>query len=142
VAAVAAVAVAEPEVAAGPAPDLPALQAMWPAVVETVQGDHALVGALLADGRCVGCGDETVTVAFASSFLKRGAEKRENREIIARAVQAVTGRPLRLEFELRDDLPATGEAGEERPLTEEEWVQRFLAEFGAEEIDHDGESET
>jgi hypothetical protein len=73
-------------------------------------------------------------VAFASSaaFLKKKAEHPDNRAIVSDALLEVTGGRWRLSYELLEaDLSA---ASEQSPPTEEEWVQRFMEEFDAEEL--------
>ena len=40
---------------------------MWPAVVELVRAEHALLGAVIADARPVALDGEELTLAFAST---------------------------------------------------------------------------
>jgi DNA polymerase III subunit gamma/tau len=129
--AVAAAVVTEVE---GPALELDGVRAVWPAVLEAVQAENAMLAALLGDARVVTCADDTITIAFARSaaFLKKKAEDRHNRELLASAVRTVTGRAAGLAFELSDVEAAPDDGGV--PLTEEELVARLVAEFGAEEI--------
>jgi DNA polymerase-3 subunit gamma/tau len=117
-----------------PALDLDAVRAVWPAVLEAIQAENAMLAALLSDARVTTCADDTITIAFARSaaFLKKKAEDRHNRDLLASAVRTVTGRPAGLAFELSDAEPAPGDGG--APLSEEELVARLVAEFGAEEI--------
>jgi len=138
-AAPAAQAIAEPtpvaDAAAALDPDL--VRDVWPAVLDQVGAANAMLGALLRDARIVAASGETLTLGFAASasFLKKKAESRESQELIASAVASVTGARPRLAFELRDDLDpagATGAAAES--LTPDEWVERFVSEFSAEEI--------
>jgi DNA polymerase-3 subunit gamma/tau len=120
----------EPETV--PALALETAAKLWPAVVETVKQGNALLGALLADARAVAVGERELTLAFPTSaaFLKRKAEQDENRRVAAEAWRTVSGHPLSLRYELRDDEPTEGEPA----LSGEELVQRFIEEFGAEEI--------
>ena len=56
----------------------------------------------------------------------------------------MSGHSLALAFELRDDLAEQdGERAGAVALTEDEWVERFVAEFDAEEIheDDDGKAQ-
>jgi DNA polymerase-3 subunit gamma/tau len=106
---------------------------LWPAVVDTVKQGNAMLAALLADARAVAVGDRELTLAFptGAAFLKRKAEQEDNRRVAAEAWRTVSGQPLRLVYELRDEVaPAAGEPA----LSGEELVQRFIEEFDAEEI--------
>jgi DNA polymerase-3 subunit gamma/tau len=118
----------------GAARGLESLRAQWPAVVELVRGEHALLGALIAAARPVAVNGEDLTLAFASTaqFLKKKAEAPANRMAVGEALQAVTGGRWRLSFELRDEPHGEDQQPDER--SEEEWVKRFMEEFDAEEI--------
>jgi DNA polymerase III subunit gamma/tau len=129
----AALATAEPvaEIAA----DLEAVAAMWPAVVELVRGENALVGAVIGEARPVGVDGDDLTLAFATTapFLKKKAEDPNNRMIVGKALQAVTGRRWRLSYELREAPGAEGPA-QPQERSEEDWIRRFMDEFDAEEV--------
>jgi DNA polymerase-3 subunit gamma/tau len=113
--------------------DLESVCSLWPAVVELVRRDHALLGALIAEARPVAVDGEDLTLAFASTaqFLKKKAEGRDNRVAVGEALRAVAGGRWRLSYELRDAGREEREAGES---TEEDWVRRFMEEFDGEEI--------
>jgi DNA polymerase-3 subunit gamma/tau len=129
---------APPEQAGEPM-DVEAVVGLWPAVVELVIAEHALCGAVIADARPVELEGEDLTVGFSMSaaFLKRQAEDPDNRAIVTEAIRRLTGRRVRLSYELREEL---GEGGDEmagadgRPISEEELLSRLKAEFDAEEI--------
>jgi len=127
-----------PPAAAPGAPDLDleSMTALWPAVIETIRAENKLLGALLADARPVALEGERLTIGFAATaeFLKRKAEDMENRATLGEAVRTVTGRRLKLAFELRED--AGGEEGVPT-LSGDEWIERFMREFDAEEIPAD-----
>jgi DNA polymerase-3 subunit gamma/tau len=134
----AAVALAEPDAQAGDdALDLEGLRALWPAVLDTVRDRNEMLAALLDGANPVALAGDELTVAFSESaaFLKRKAEDATNRDALARAIQTVSGRTVRLVYELRPDAgerPASGDqAGQ---LSDEELVARFMAEFDAEEL--------
>jgi hypothetical protein len=118
--------------------DLQALESMWPAVVELVGAENALLSAVLKEARPVAVGDGELTLAFASSasFFKKKAEDPVHRAAVTQALRTVAGdRHLRVAYELRESLPQSPEgppAG--GPRTEEEWVARFVEEFEAEEL--------
>jgi DNA polymerase-3 subunit gamma/tau len=129
----AALATAEPvaEIAA----DLEAVGAMWPAVVELVRGENALVGAVVGEARPVAVDGDDLTLAFATTapFLKKKAEDPNNRMIVGEALRAVTGRRWRLSYELRESPGSEGGA-EPQQRSEEDWIRRFMDEFDAEEV--------
>ncbi len=139
-AAAAAVAVVEAAPEQGPALDLGAFRTeTWPAVVATVRERNGLLGALLDEAAPVELSGGELRLAFSESaaFLKRKAEDAPNRRTLIEAVQAVTGRSLKLSYELRAD---DDEDGPPAPaLSEEELVERFVAEFDAEELPADDE---
>ena len=120
--------------AASVAEGLAPLLAWWPAVVELVRGDNALLGACIEEARPVEVTGEDLTVAFSATapFLKKKAENPENRAAVTAALRDVTGRRWRLSYELHDGFePEDGE------LSEEEWLKRFIEEFDAEELPGD-----
>jgi DNA polymerase-3 subunit gamma/tau len=143
-AAVAAVAVAaEDEAAPAPEPetaaeasvlDLDSFRSLWPAVLETVRGQNAMLAALLEGANPVDVAAGELRLAFADSaaFLKRKAEGMPNRETLNQAVQAVTGRTLKLVYELRADEETEKVTAE--ALSDEELVARVMEEFDAEEL--------
>jgi len=85
--------------------------------------------------------DGTLVLAFAEAhdFSRRQAEEPANRAILGQAIQSVTGRSVKLAYELRDGEP---EAAEAPPaLSGDELVERVMAEFDAEEILPDDDRE-
>ena len=129
----------EPQVQAGGATatrDLESLGALWPAVVDLVRGENALLGALIAEAQPVEIDGEDLTVAFASSkpFLRKKASVPLNRAAVTEALRAVTGLRWRLSFELSDAIGESEEQSPEPARSEEEWVRRVMEEFDAEEL--------
>ncbi len=118
--------------------DLAPLLAWWPAVVDLVRNDNAMLGACIQDARPVEVTGEDLTVAFGAPFLKKKAEKPDNRATVTAALHDVTGRRWRLSYELHDGIGAH-EGDEAAPHSEEEWVARFIEEFDAEELSGEGE---
>jgi DNA polymerase III subunit gamma/tau len=120
--------------AASVAEGLAPLLAWWPAVVELVRGDNALLGACIEEARPVEVTGEDLTVAFSATapFLKKKAENPDNRAAVAAALHDVTGRRWRLSYELHDGLEV-----EDGERSEEEWLKRFIDEFDAEELPGD-----
>jgi DNA polymerase-3 subunit gamma/tau len=133
---VTAVAVIEPE-APGAEPivaavglDLDGFAELWPAVIESIQGERPLLAEHLKVARPSALGDGELTLAWAetSGLSRRKAEDPPNRELIGRAIRAVTGASLRLAHEMRAEAP-----GAEAPtLSEDELIERFVEEFEAE----------
>jgi DNA polymerase-3 subunit gamma/tau len=115
--------------------ELGSLAALWPAVIDVVRGENALLGALMAEARPVELRGEEIVAAFAptAQFLKKKAERRANREIVLEALRAVTGVRWQISYELSDE--ADDAEGGGAPLSEEEWVRRFIEEFDAEELE-------
>ena len=84
--------------------------------------------------------DGELTLAWAEThgLSKRKAEDAANRELIGRAIRAVTGASLRLAHELRDD--ATEE--QQATLSTDELIERFVEEFEAEILPEEEPEET
>jgi DNA polymerase-3 subunit gamma/tau len=127
---------AEPPVAVdlAEAEGLAPLLAWWPAVIDLVRAENALLGACIEEARPVEVTGEDLTVAFASTapFLKKKAENADNRAAVTAALHDVTGRRWRLSYELKEELAGQDDAPVVR--SEEEWVKRFVDEFDAEEL--------
>jgi len=126
---------AQASATAAPASDIGAIAELWPAVVDLVRGENALLGALIAEARPVAAHDEDLVLAFASTaqFLKKKAEDPANRMTVGEALRAVTGTRWRLSYELRDQDAGTARKASAEE-TEEDWVRRFMEEFDAEEL--------
>src|SRR3954467_2835919 len=131
---VAAVAVVDPPgqepVVAAVGLDLDAFADLWPAVIESIQAERPLLAEHLKVARPSALGDGELTLAWAETagLSKRKAEAAANRELIVRAIRAVTGAGLRLAHELAPDTPE-----ESAPtLSHDELVERFVEEFEAE----------
>jgi DNA polymerase-3 subunit gamma/tau len=138
-----------PEAAAPPPPaapaaptDLEGLRDVWPAVLDHLKTTNVLCASILAESRPVALQAGELTVAFppGSEFLRRRADSEAYRQCVLEALRTVTGQAPSLAYELREleeGLSGGGDgedAGAKPPLTEEEWVARFVTEFDAEEI--------
>jgi DNA polymerase III subunit gamma/tau len=130
----------EPPASAGEL-DLAALRELWPAVVNTIRGENGLLAAALEKAQPVDVSDGEATFAFAreESFFKGTAERDEHRQRVAETVRALAGTAVRPRYELREltvELP-----GMPAPIapTDDELVDRFVAEFDAEELIDDEE---
>jgi DNA polymerase-3 subunit gamma/tau len=121
-------------VAVAAAPEPVGVIELWPAVMETVRGQHQLAAAALEQGRPAPV-DDRVVVAFpaTAAFFKRQAEKDEHRAALTQAIREVSGQKVGVAYEIRDDVEQTTA----HELSPEELIERFKAEFGAEEIFED-----
>ena len=115
--------------------------ACWPAVVDLVRAENAMLAALLSDARPIAVRDEELTLAFpgGAAFLKKKAEQDDYRRVAGEALQAVTGQRLVLRYELRDVEDEDSRA--DQVLSGEELVRRFMEEFDAEEVFEDEPNE-
>jgi DNA polymerase-3 subunit gamma/tau len=127
----------EPTGAQAPVLDVDLLT-LWPAALEAVKAEHALLGAVFAEAAPQSLTEEELTLTFASTaaFLKRKAEDPANRTILAETLKRLTGRRYRVVFELRDSEDT--QAGRDGAgQSEEEIVARLIAELDAEELPED-----
>ncbi len=117
--------------------DLQGTVSLWPAVVDIVRAENAMIAALLAGAQPVAIGERELTVAFPTeaAFLKRKAEQEDHRRVATEAFRTVTGQALKLRYELRDLGEFADEPAQAPVLSGEELVKRFLEEFDAEELD-------
>jgi DNA polymerase-3 subunit gamma/tau len=132
---VAASAVLDPEPEPQPI-DLEQLKALWPAAVEQVRGENAMVGACMAEGRPHELDSGRLTVVFpeASSFSKKTVERK--RELPSGALRSLTGHSVELVYELIDveDAPEASSS-----MSDDQLVDRLVNELGATEIFDDDE---
>ncbi len=114
------------------------LDALWPAVHESVRAEHGLLGAVLNEATPATLTEEELVLAFppTAAFHKRKAEDPANRATLLDTLHRLSGRRYRVAFELREDLPAEAGAGG-TPPTEEEIMARLVAELDAEELPED-----
>ncbi len=125
-----------PEPVPDPVPrDIESIYALWPAVVDLVRSEHALLGAVIGEAKPVSVDGEELTLAypFAAEFYKKKAEDPANRAAVGEALGALAGGRWKLRYELRD-TPAGEDEQVEPARSEEEWVARFVEEFDAEEL--------
>ncbi len=115
---------------------LAAVTSLWPAVVDLVRGENALLGALIEHAHPESVSGEDLTLAFASTaqFLKKKAEDPANRLIVGEALRSITGTRWRLSYRLREESAAEPARAPAAEHSEEEWVARFMEEFDAEEL--------
>jgi DNA polymerase-3 subunit gamma/tau len=127
-----------PPVAVAEVPLLGDLDALWPAVHESVRAEHELLGAVLSEAVPATLTDEELVLAFppTAAFHKRKAEDPDNRAMLADTLRRISGRRYRIAFELREDLPSQDGPGGRAP-TEAEVMARLMAELDAEELPED-----
>lgn len=111
------------------------LDAIWPAVLETVRDQHKLLRAFFSEAAPMSVTEDHITIAFpvSASFNKRKAEEPDNRKILLDALKALTGRRYSVSFELSEDAPVEGVL-DLQALSEEEIVARLMSELDAEEV--------
>ncbi|MBA2763581.1 MAG: DNA polymerase III subunit gamma/tau [Thermoleophilaceae bacterium] len=105
------------------------LQSLWPAVVDAVRSENAMVGALFGEARAAALEAGRLIVDFPADreFLKKKAEA--SSDLLARAVRGLTGASPKLEYRLN------GETVGPPTLSEEELLRRLESEFGAVDSD-------
>ncbi|MEJ7891339.1 MAG: DNA polymerase III subunit gamma/tau [Solirubrobacteraceae bacterium] len=112
------------------------LRELWPAVLKQLEGG---LGDMLGGTVPLAVDEEKLTVAFSSGamVLFKHADKPANREAVAAAVREVTGRALRIKYELRSDeeLELDDDLADEAGMSDHELVDRMMQEFDAIEED-------
>jgi DNA polymerase III subunit gamma/tau len=128
----------KPSAAADPA-ELERVQERWPAVIEHLRGSGSeVLSHVLEAARPVAVDAERgiVEVGFptGAAFNKRKAEAAGARDRIVTAVHEVLGERLRPVYVLLDGDDAP-ELAADRPLSEDELIERLKSEFDAEEFE-------
>jgi DNA polymerase-3 subunit gamma/tau len=126
-----AVAVADAEL------ELDSFAELWPAVLETLGQESAMLAAALQAARPARLDGGELTLAWPEThgLHRRKAEDLSNRDAIVRAIRAVTGTSLRLAHEIRGEAPVGPPT-----LSEDELIERFQKEFDAEILSDEDES--
>jgi DNA polymerase-3 subunit gamma/tau len=116
---------------AGPELDLDRLRTLWPAVVDAVRSENAMVGACLEGARPSALDDDCLTISFPvlAGFSRKTVER--NREILQTSLRALTGHSLALEYDASDEHI---EADAPAALSEEELIERLKRDYGATEV--------
>ena len=142
-------AVAQPEpVAAPPVPapapaadelDLEKVTQVWPTVMEALRASGSGPTASYFEGtRPTGAGGGKVEIGFPpeSSFNRRNAEKPERRQQLTAALHTVTGEELEVAYRDLDgpDSAAESFGGADDKVGEDEFVEKVISEFNAEEV--------
>jgi DNA polymerase-3 subunit gamma/tau len=121
----------------GGSPDLDSIGALWPAVVDLIRSENALLGALFAESKPVSLNGDELVLAFAPSaaFLKKKAEDPANRTLVTGALQQISGVRLRPSYELSED--GAESSADHQGAPSDDLVERLMAEFDAEELPSD-----
>ena len=121
--------------------DLESLRTVWPAVLDTVRTANALCAALLVETTPIAVEGARVTVAFAqptpATCCARPTATSTAPASRARSGSVTGGQAA---GRLRPRREPAGAEPQAAAPTEEEWVQRLVAEFDAEEIDPESEA--
>jgi len=121
--------------------DLASIQAIWPAVLDQLREDNMVIATALNAGHPVELDGRELTIAFASTDSFKRAQAEKASQAVGDAVRSIAGQPLRLRFEVRDDVVAPEAAdAPQSPPSGDELVARLVSEFDAEEILPDEES--
>jgi hypothetical protein len=132
-------------VAAPVALELESLRAVWPAVLEELKtSGNTLCAHRLAETLPVAVDGTQVTVAFAPDadgvdYNMRKADSDADRACVAEAIRTLTGAAKpQIAYVLGQQAGAAAQPA--TAPTDSEWVERFVAEFDAEEIHPESEA--
>jgi hypothetical protein len=130
-------AVAVPEEAPEDELDIELVRGLWPAALDAVREQNAMVAALLGEARPSGIAGSELTVSFpeGAEFSRKKADA--NRELLKTALRGLTGRNVGVKYDL--GAPPPGEAEPLAAMSEDELLERLKAEFKAEEVFDDDE---
>jgi DNA polymerase-3 subunit gamma/tau len=129
----------EPTFSAAIGLSLESFNEVWPAVLERLASESPMLAGALREARPAELADQGLTIAWpqASAFTKRQADDPAKKEMLVQAIRAVTGASLRLAHEVRADHDVSGSpaaAAAAPALSDDQLVERFMAEFDAEEL--------
>jgi DNA polymerase-3 subunit gamma/tau len=125
-------AVAAPEEEAEGELDLELVRGLWPAALDAVCAENAMVAAALGKGRPTSIESGTLAVSFpeGNEFACKTADRHVG--LLQTALRTLVGRSIGVRLELGDEEPE--EVAAAPPLSEEELLERLKAEFKAEEV--------
>jgi DNA polymerase-3 subunit gamma/tau len=112
--------------------DIEFVRGLWPAVLDAVRAENAMVAALLGDARASAIAGSRLTVSFpeGAEFSRKKADA--NSGLLQTALRGLTGRSLGITFDL--SAPPPGEGEPQPAMSEDELLDRLKAEFQAEEV--------
>jgi DNA polymerase-3 subunit gamma/tau len=133
-------AVAAPQEQAAEELDVELVRGLWPAAVEAVSAENAMVAAALGKARPTSIENGTLTVTFpeGNEFACKTADRHAG--LLQGALRTLVGRSVGVSLELGGAEQAE-EAAEAPPLSEDELLERLKAEFKAEEVFDDDDDE-
>ena len=114
---------------------------LWPAVVDAVRADDDVLAMCLTEATPVDCADRSLVIAFHpdDTMRRRKADSTRARQVVAEALRNLTGVAPQISVEARELDAAVAEAPPGDP--EAELLERLKAEFDAEEILDDPDTE-
>ena len=117
--------------------DLELIRGLWPAVLDAVRAENAMVAALVGEARPSAVAGSQLTVSFpeGAEFSRKKADA--NRALLENALRGLTGGAVGVVFDL--GAPPPGEDEPLAALSEDELLERLKAEFKAEEVFDDEE---
>jgi DNA polymerase-3 subunit gamma/tau len=117
--------------------DLELIRGLWPAVLDAMRAENAMVAALVGEARPSAVAGSQLTVSFpeGAEFSRKKADA--NRALLENALRGLTGRSVGVVFDL--GAPPPGEDEPLAALSEDELLERLKAEFKAEEVFDDEE---
>jgi DNA polymerase-3 subunit gamma/tau len=117
--------------------DIELVRGLWPAALDAVRADNAMVAALLGEARPSAIAGSELTVSFpeGAEFSRKKADA--NSGLLQAALRGLTGRSVTVKFDL--SAPPPGEGEPLAAMSEDELLERLKAEFKAEEVFDDGE---
>ena len=129
---------AAPAEAPAPEPfDLPRLEQVWPAVLDSLAAAASGMVASYFEGTLpAAMGDSKITVGFPAdaAFNRRNAERPECRQQLAEAIGTVTGERFQVEYGSLESGQQPATDPESEVMKEEDFVARVKSEFNAEEV--------
>jgi DNA polymerase-3 subunit gamma/tau len=119
--------------------DLEEFKRIWPSVVEKLRESSPALAATFEGARPIGVSDDDLQIGFPAelTFNKRKAEAPDKRELMAAALEAVLGQPLRPSYVLLDEETKPEADTEQAPAEEidhDALVEKLKSEFDAEEV--------
>jgi DNA polymerase-3 subunit gamma/tau len=120
------------------------IQQRWSEVLGEVKSNKLSLWSLIKDGEVVGLEDDTLTIEFhnGNSFHKKQAERRENLNLMQKALGDVFAQPFKLKFELNElkdansDKPndAKSKNGSSPPIANDPLMKSIFDNFEGEII--------
>jgi DNA polymerase-3 subunit gamma/tau len=134
-------AVAAPQEEAEGELDVELVRGLWPAALDAVAAENAMVAAALGKARptAIESGKLTVTFPEGNEFACKTADRHAG--LLQGALRTLVGRSLAVRLEL-GGAEEVEQAEDVPPLSEDELLERLKAEFQAEEVFDDDEEGT